>query len=82
MKYEKGKEPIHLKELLKIQEYYIQLHEIAGDLKEFEDRHTFAEEMKKSLDHVVRTLDIISHELVCDIFRMKQENKDREDFKE
>ena len=80
MKYEDGKEPIHLSELIKIQRFYIKLKEMAGELKEFEDRHTFADEMRRSLDHIIQYLDEISHELICDIFRMKQENKDNEEF--
>lgn len=73
-------EPIRLCELAKIQSYYMLMKQMAGELVEFEDRHEFAKEMKDSLDNIINTLDHLSHELINDVFRMKMENQNNEDF--
>lgn len=78
----KHDEPIKLFELEKLQEFYRVLIEMAGEICEFKDKHTFSESMTKSLENLSNNLSNTAHELVNDIFKMKKKNENNEGFKE
>jgi hypothetical protein len=67
--------PIKLKELIRLREIYLELKELAAVIQEFEDNHSFAEQMKISLDKCITELCDASHILYRDIYQIRKENK-------
>lgn len=66
--------PINLNELLELREIYLELKELAAKVQDFEDRHKFADKMKKSLDKAISELVDSAHILYRDIYQIKKEN--------
>jgi len=67
--------PINLEELLKLRGIYLELKELAAIIQDFEDKHTFADKMKISLDKCINELMESAHTLYRDIYIIKKENK-------
>jgi len=69
------RKPIKLDELIELREISQALVDFAARLQDFEDKHTFAAKMKRSLDRCVSELDDAHHQLEKDIYIMRQENR-------
>ena len=65
---------ITLKELLELRDIEMQLRELAARIVDFEDKHKFAEEMKRSLDKCIAEINDGIHILHKDIYIMKKKN--------
>jgi len=67
---------ITLKELLELRDIMMELKELGAKIQDFEDRHTFADIMKKSLDSCIAEIQEASHILHYDIYKIKKRSID------